>query len=242
MNTKSTIGVMHGMQIKLSERLAVVAAFVPLGSVVADIGTDHGYLPAHLIMEGISPYVIAADVHELPLSKAVQLVSLLAIDKKVSLRLGDGLKVLTPGEAQAIVIAGIGALTMIHILSASPDVLGKTKRLVLQPMRDTVKLREWLINNNWIIIDEELVCEEDQYYEIIVAEPGLSTLTPEEMEFGPILLQKKHPLLKAFLREKLKTLKNIDQALDYATNPKGQAQKEDIKKKIGDLERVRASL
>ncbi|MCR6544094.1 class I SAM-dependent methyltransferase [Dehalobacterium formicoaceticum] len=230
------------MQIKLSERLAAVAGFVPTGSVVADIGTDHGYLPAHLIMEGISPYVIAADVHEPPLTKASQLVSLLSIDKKVSLRLGDGLQVLTPGEAQVIVIAGIGALTMIHILSASPAVLGQTQRLVLQPMRDVVKLREWLVENNWRIVDEELVYEGDLFYEIIAAEPGRSTLTLEEMEFGPVLLKKKHLLLKAYLGEKLRILKDIYQALDDAAHPKGQVQKEEMKEKIAGMERVRASL
>ena len=137
------------VQVKLSKRLSAVAAMVPEGSVVADIGTDHGYLPAHLVMSGISPYAIATDVNEGPLAAARNLISLLAIEKRVQLRLGDGLGPLAPNEAETVVMAGIGASTMIKIMEQSPLVLKSVKRLILQPMRGTPKVRTWLVQHRY---------------------------------------------------------------------------------------------
>jgi tRNA (adenine22-N1)-methyltransferase len=170
------------LQVKLSKRLASVAVMVPKGSVVADIGTDHGYLPAYLVMSRISPYVIATDVNKGPLAAAANLISLLAVGKKIDLRLGDGLTVLMPGEVETIVIAGMGASTMIKILDQTPEVLSQAKRLILQPMRNVPRLRTWLAEHQWEIKDEELIWEDEIFYEIVAADHGQSTLTQEEAQ------------------------------------------------------------
>lgn len=230
------------MQIKLSQRLSAIAGIIPQGFVAADIGTDHGYLPAYLVMAGISPSAIATDAKEQPLASAANLISLLAIEKKVDLRLGDGLSVLEPGEAEALVIAGMGASTMIKILEETPQVLEKIRRLILQPMRGTSKIRTWLVKHGWEIRDEELVYEDNIFYEIIAAEPGSSVLSIEEVENGPALLKKRHPLLKKFIEEKIKTLEAIYISLGKSTNSKAEEQKQDIKEKIYTLERVIACL
>jgi len=230
------------MQIKLSKRLTAVAGMVPPGFVMADIGTDHGYLPAYLVITGITPSAIATDAKEQPLASAANLVNLLAIEKKVDLRLGDGLSVLAPGEAKTIVVAGMGASTVVKILEETPQVLRKTSRLILQPMRDTSKIRTWLVKHGWEIIDEELVYEDNIFYEIIAAEPGNSVLSIEEVENGPVLLKKKHPLLKNFIGEKIKTLETICRSLEKSTNAKAVEQRQDIKEKINTLKRVIACL
>lgn len=230
------------MQIKLSPRLSAVAGMVPPGAVVADIGTDHGYLPVYLVIQGISPHAIATDVKKNPLAAAENIVSLLAIEKKVDLRLGDGLSVIMPGEANVIAIAGMGASTMMKILEQSPQVLARTGRLVLQPMRDTAKIRNWLVKHDWKIIDEELVYEDSAFYEIIAAEPGSSMLTIEEVEAGPVLIKKAHPLLKGFIEEKIRNLEAIDISLANSTKAKAKDQKRELREKVNTLKRVIACL
>lgn len=226
------------MQIKLSQRLTKIAGMIPLGSTVADIGTDHGYLPVHLVINGISPRAIATDINEQPLAQAATLVALLAIEKKVELRLGDGLLILAPGEAETIVIAGIGASNVLKILEERPQVLEKTNRLIFQPMRGTPKVRAWLVEHGWEIIDEELVLEDHIFYEIIGAEKGNSVLSIDEIENGPILLKNKHPLLQSFIAEKIRTLELIYKSLGKSTSVKAESQKQDIIAQINNLRRV----
>lgn len=215
---------------------------VPHGTVTADIGTDHGYLPAYLVMSGISPLAIATDINEGPLAAAGNLISLLAIQNKVQLRLGNGLNVLMPGEADTIIMAGMGASTMIKILEQSEEVLAGTKRIIFQPMRDTGRVRTWLAGHGWKIQDEDLVLEDEIFYEILAAEPGQSSLTPEETEVGPVLFKKKHPLLKAYLQEKINVLRNIEKSLQKSLKPEAENQKQKINEKINTLERVMVCL
>jgi tRNA (adenine22-N1)-methyltransferase len=205
------------MKVKLSSRLAAVASFVPLESTVADIGTDHGYLPVHLVTSGICSQAIASDTGKKPLLAAEQLIKLLALDKKIDLRLGDGLRVLHPGEAETVCIAGMGGATIIKILEEAPAQLGTVKRLILQPMKVPPQVREWLMNHDWRIVGEEIVFEDKLFYEIIAAEPGREILSEEELEVGPVLLKTKHPMLKAFLTKKVETLEYILKSLEKSS-------------------------
>lgn len=226
------------MKIKLSSRLAAVASMVLKGSVNADIGTDHGYLPAYLISQGICPYAIASDVSKGPLNAAKDIVELLALEKKIDLRLGDGLKVLSPGEAETVCIAGMGASTIIKILEGSPDVLNQVKRLVLQPMRGTSQLRRWLMEYEWKIIDEELVLEGGVFYKIIGAQPGKCCLTEAEIEVGPVLMKKGHPLLKKYLQEKITSLKRIGSNMERGNAPGVKRKQSEVNTRISMLKQV----
>lgn len=154
----------------LSQRLLVIANFIPRGSTIADIGTDHAYLPIYLVTEGVCPKGIGVDVHQGPFEAAMRAVQEAGLADKIAVRLGDGLAVVQPGEADVVVIAGMGGGTIRGILEAGPQVVAGLKRLILQPMVDSAHLREWLICNGWPIADEELVEEEGRLYEIIVAE------------------------------------------------------------------------
>ncbi len=193
---------------KLTPRLQTIADSVPKGFTVADIGTDHGYLPVYLVEKEISPYVIAGDVNEKPLEKARELVHSLNLKGKIRVRLGDGFTVIGEEErVDLIIIAGMGGKTICRILEQRPAVTAGIKRLILQPMVDIPLVRRWLLENRFNITDEKLAREGKHFYEIIIAEPGAGEqLDDVQLELGPRLLEKKYldPLFKPFLERKMK--------------------------------------
>jgi tRNA (adenine22-N1)-methyltransferase len=205
---------------ELTGRLAALAAYVPAGSAVADIGTDHAYLPIYLVREGICERVIATDVKEGPFRSAGIKVKGHGLAGRVELRLGDGLKVLEPGEAEVLVLAGMGGNTIREILAAAPPVLNKCRRLVLQPMVDAGDLRFWLAEHGWLIWDEQLVEEENRIYVIIAAVPGLErTKDRLFLELGPRLLEKKNPLLAVYLENIMNQYERILSGLSASKSP-----------------------
>ncbi len=157
---------------RLQERLLHIKDYIPEGSVVADIGTDHGLLPAYLVRQGICSKVIATDLHPGPLSAARSTIALFSLGKKVEFRQGDGLAVISPGEVDVIVIAGMGGLKISDMLNRGQDVLQQAGRLILQPLGAAAQVRRWLLSNGWHLADEDLVLEDGYFYEIIVAEPN----------------------------------------------------------------------
>jgi len=202
------------MKINLSPRLSSVASFVIPGKPCADIGTDHGRLPVYLIANNICPKVIAADQTETNILPARELISLLDMEDRIEIRVGDGLEVLQPKEAATIVLSGMGANTIKAILKGYETVLLTAQRLVLQPQRATPMLRRFLAKSGWQIIDEDIVHDGDFYYEIIAAEKGRMELTENEAEFGPRLLNGRHPLLKELLLHKKDGIQAIIDSLD----------------------------
>ncbi|MDD2235498.1 MAG: class I SAM-dependent methyltransferase, partial [Syntrophaceticus sp.] len=158
----------------LSERLSVIAGYVPWGLIVADIGTDHALLPIYLVTQEISPYVIACDLCSGPLESARANIYYYKLADKVEIRQGDGLEPLNQGEVEVIIIAGMGGAKIIDILETSSDVLDEIVRIILQPQRGAEIVRRWLYDYGWEIIDEDLVLENSNYYEIIIAEHSLA--------------------------------------------------------------------
>ena len=158
--------------IKLSKRLQQIADFVPLGTKVADVGTDHALLPCYLVLEKISPSAIASDMNKGPLEVAKKQVRALLLADRISVRLGNGLETIKPLEVETVTIAGMGGTTIKDILERSPEVVKGLQRLVLQPNVASLAIRVWALNNGWHILDEELVYEDERFYEIIVLEPG----------------------------------------------------------------------
>jgi len=236
---KLIYGRVINLHVKLSRRLAAVASMVPWGSPVADIGTDHGYLPVHLVLEGRCPGAIAVDVAEKPLRAAQHLVELLALDQKVDLRLGNGLNILQPGEAEIVCIAGMGGFTIIKMLEAAPEQLAEVTRLILQPMRQANKLRRWLVSNGWRIVLEDIVLEEGIYYEIIAAEPGTQFLSPAELEVGPMLLKNRHPMLKTFLEGKINNLAYVLDSLGNSGKAREALEKKEmVEAQLAELKKV----
>ena len=153
----------------LDARLAAVAACVRPGRRVADIGTDHAYLPVWLVQEGICPAAIASDLRPGPLESARRTVETAGLQDKISLRLGDGLSTVSPEEAEDIVIAGMGGETIAAILAAAPWVRREAFWLVLQPMSRAEDLRRWLLTSGFSLESERLVTHGRRLYPVIVA-------------------------------------------------------------------------
>lgn len=157
---------------KLSQRLDKIAGRIEKGEKVADIGTDHGYLPLYLYEKGISPKVIMADVSKGSLAKAENSCKEHAPGEKFDLRLGDGLDVIKKGEVDAVVIAGMGGILISEILDWDLEKSYSIKKFVLQPRNNVGHLRKWLFKNGFEIVAEDLVAEGKVICEIITCVPG----------------------------------------------------------------------
>lgn len=203
---------------RLSPRLVKIASLVPEGVVVADVGTDHGLLPAYLVGTGKCPRAIATDARARPLEAARQTLREFGVERQVELRLGYGLTVLKPREAGAVVMAGMGAHTVIAILERSPAVRATVGRFVLQPAKGTALVRRWLLQHDFRLAAEELVREGQRFHEVLAAEPGREEvrhplLLALGLEVGPRLWEGRHPLLPAFLRDRLARYRRILQRM-----------------------------
>lgn len=154
---------------KLDERLQAAADLVRPCDTVADIGCDHGKLSAYLACTGRVGRVIAADLRSGPLSTAQKTCEEAGCLDRVDLRLGDGLRVLRPGEAQSIVIAGVSAQTTIEMLTDAPWVKTENTQLVLIPATKAPVLRRWLWENGFVLKTERLVCAAHRWYAVMDA-------------------------------------------------------------------------
>lgn len=156
--------------IKLNERLLTAVQFVREGSRLADVGTDHGYLPIFLILEGRIPFAIAADINRGPLDKADENIHKYALDGKIKTVLCDGLKRIDKREVDDVAIFGMGGELIVKILDESPWLKDASKRLILQPMTHPEKLRKYLADNGYRIIGEALSFDRGKIYQTICAE------------------------------------------------------------------------
>ncbi len=153
----------------LGKRLHTVASLIRPGSRMADIGTDHAYLPVWLVGEGVCPWAIASDLNAGPLETARHTVEAAGLTDYVSLRLGDGLATVSPGEVEDIAIAGMGGETIAAILDAADWVKDTALRLVLQPMSRAEDLRRWLLTEGFTIEEEHLVRDDRHLYPVMAA-------------------------------------------------------------------------
>ena len=142
--------------ISLSIRLSVIADMVPSCSVLADVGTDHGYLPVWLLQQGRVKHVFASDIHQGPLRKATETAELYGVSEWMETILADGLQFPNADQAEVITICGMGGETMISILDAAPWTVAQRRRLILQPQSKLAELERWLRENKFAIEDARL--------------------------------------------------------------------------------------
>jgi tRNA (adenine22-N1)-methyltransferase len=196
----------------LSMRLERVAAHVPAGARLADIGSDHGYLPVALMRRGVITAAVAGEVALTPFHAANRTVRDNDLDQQITVRLANGLAAIEPGDGiTAISICGMGGETIRDILDSGKACLSGEERLILQPNGGEQPLRLWLMDNGYRILCEELLRENRFDYEIIVAErAGPVIYTAQELYFGPLQMQARTPAFLAKwqrkLRQKHKTL------------------------------------
>lgn len=181
-----------------------MAKFVPTGAVVADIGSDHAYLPCYLIHKGIASSAVAGEVVKGPFESAVGQVQKEGLTEKITVRLADGLAAVEETDhVDTITIAGMGGPLIVSILEKHPKSLDGVTRLILQPNIHAKVIREWALVNNWAILDEDILEEDDKIYEILVLQRGPMKLTASELLFGPKLMLRKMPaFIKKWTREK----------------------------------------
>ena len=153
--------------IKLSKRLLTVANMVTKGSVVADIGTDHGYLPIYLVQNNISEHVIAMDVNKGPLNKALLNIGQLHLENKIDIRLSDGLDNLEKDEANTVTICGMGGKLIAKILECGKNKISQDIELILSPQSEIQLFREYLLQNGYRIVKEDMIIDDGKFYVII---------------------------------------------------------------------------
>ena len=206
----------------LSARLACVASLVSAGARVADIGSDHAYLPAALVLDGKIDFAIAGEVVKGPYENAVHEIKDHQLEGQVIPRLADGLAAIEPADkVDTITIAGMGGSLIASILEKDKNKLTGIKRLVLQPNVGESQLREWLMNNHYQIMNEKIIEEDNHIYEIIVAERSVVPFrySKYELDFGPFLLENKGPVFRKKWQEYLQREAHVIDQMQKAQQP-----------------------
>lgn len=223
---------------QIDDRLQALAELVPEGCRAADIGTDHGYLAITLLREGRASFVVASDKNQGPYEAAKRTVRENAVPAEaISVRLGDGLQVLEPGEVDTACIAGMGGVLMISILEAAPDVTKRLTTLVLQPMNGAAELRQWLYGHGWHISDESLAVADGRIYEIIQARRGKRTMPLAlDLLVGPVLWAKKPPLLRHHIEALLFQLRRVLTGMEKSSRAQQSRKYSQVKKQVMELE------
>ena len=165
--------------LNLSERMLMAARMVRKGSSVADIGTDHAYLPAYLILNGISPKALACDVRKGPLENAGKTVEHYGIEKEITLRLSDGFDEIEPFEADDFIMCGMGGTLMEQLVSRTYWLKDKRKRIIVQPQSHAEDIRRFFVENGFEILFEDACIDSGKLYCAMTAEyTGEITVKP----------------------------------------------------------------
>lgn len=223
---------------ELSQRMQRVADMVENSRAVADIGCDHGYVSIYLVESGRTRHAYAMDVRRGPLSKAVEHVKQKALETQIECRLSDGLEKLAPGEADTLILAGMGGLLMVDILKRGSSHMRGDEVLILQPQSDIAAVRRYIYEIGYQIQAEDMLVEEGKYYMILraesrAAEPlgkerqktaerdeteGKEALSEVEYQYGPCLLRERHPILAEYLKKEQEKLMELQTQLEQQTS------------------------
>ena len=224
---------------ELSKRLKRIAEHVDKCESVADIGTDHGYIPIYLVKEGICKKAIASDINKGPIEKAKVNVAFEGVSNRVKCLLGPGLNPLKVGEVNGVILAGMGGNLTRDILLADMDKVKKYDFIILQPAQNPEVLREFLYKNDYEIIDEDLIKDEGRFYELFKVkynENSEKLVFEDELEYevSPLLRKKNHPLFKEFIEEKINRCETILSFIKEDTEA-AKKRKSDLEEKINKL-------
>ncbi|UFJ43125.1 tRNA (adenine(22)-N(1))-methyltransferase TrmK [Brevibacillus humidisoli] len=234
------------MTLAISERLGAIAAYCPTGARVADIGSDHALLAAYLLESGAASFVVAGEVNEGPFRAACRQLSPMVDKGRASVRKGDGLAVLNPGEVDVVCIAGMGGQLIVSILERGHAILADVQRLILQPNVGEELVRRWLLQNGWQLRSETILKEDQVLYEILVAEPGDPYKPYEEQErsveellrLGPILWRQKPTLLIEKWRREQEKSRKILRQVACSQRPETVERAREIKQELNWIDEV----
>lgn len=212
------------------------------GLCAADVGTDHGFVPICLIERGIVGRALALDVREGPLLRAREHVRERGLQEKIGLRLGDGLEPLEPGEAQLVILTGMGGELMLRILKEGEAVRRTVRGWILSPQSELALFRHGLEEMGLAICDEVMLEEEGKYYTVITAEPGRMHYEAEYLyRYGEVLLRKGSEVLSAYLEREIRKLQGIRERLLQnrdPENPMAKLRLQEVEQELAEAEKA----
>lgn len=211
------------MRVPISKRLLCCADFVPQGARVIDVGTDHGYLGIYLLRSGIASTVLATDLREKPLQRAMENAARFGVAEQMAFRRCDGLRGIPRSAGDTVICAGMGGDLIVQILSAAPWIRQDACRLILQPQSGGQALRAWLCDNGFQICRETLVRDNGFLYTVLQARSGVQTpLTPGQTYVSPQLLASGSPLLGDYLERIAGSLEKTVQTISTSSTQAAQ--------------------
>lgn len=224
---------------KLSNRLETIANMVPehtKNGCAADIGTDHGFVPVWLLREHRAARAIAMDVRKGPLARAKEHIAQYGLEDRIETRLSDGLEKLMPGEADTVVIAGMGGELMLRILKDGAHVRESVKSWVLSPQSEFSAFRHGLEALGLMIRTETMLEEDGKYYTVMLAEPGEMHYEHEyEYRYGKALIEKRSMVLLKFLKKEKAQYEQIVTQLEGQISDGAKIRLKEVKEELADM-------
>ena len=227
---------METTRLQLQPRLQCIASLVPKGARLADIGTDHGYLPVYLLQEGTIGHAIASDINALPLAHARATAAEYGVTEKLDFRLCPGLAKLRPEECDTVAIAGMGGETILGILEAAPWTRDGAHTLILQPQTKVDLLRRWLCESGYRFLEEKLVRDKEQLYVVFRVTGGDQRRVSEADALAGFLLGD-DPLYGEYLSQHLAKLERARDGLAVSSLPDRDERVAHLQQLIEKLER-----
>lgn len=237
---------------ELSKRMQAVADMVLPGEVVADIGCDHAFVSIYLVENQIADRVIASDVRKGPVEIAKRNVAGRNLQDRIDIRMGDGLSTLFVGEADTIILAGMGGLLMLDILKRQEAVVCGCRQMVLQPQSDVEKVRAYVDEKHYYLASEKMLVDAGKYYNILDvrikndAEIGQTTEFPFEasdrqrlfQKFGGRLLMERDAVLFDYIKKQVAVNKKLLDELKDKKTGHADMRRQDIEKELADMDDV----
>lgn len=222
---------------ELSKRLQAVADLVSEGLVVADVGTDHGYIPIYLIETKKSPKAFAMDVNKGPLLRAKEHIAEHGLTSSIDTRLSDGVRALKKVECECVVVAGMGGALTIKIMEEGKEIFRNLKEFVLQPQSELQKVRTYLYENAYSIVEENMVLDDGKFYPMFRVINGQSQeYHTIELCYGKLLLEQKNAVLKNFLEKEKAVKKLILSNLEQSFGEHIETRRKEIQEELEGIE------
>lgn len=224
---------------KLSKRLETIALMVPESAkdgLVADVGTDHGFVPIWLVEQKRAKKALAMDVRTGPLQRAQEHIRQHKLEQKIETRLSDGLEQLRPREADTVVIAGMGGELMLRILRDGSHVRQSVRHWVLSPQSELREFRRGLEELGLAIMREVMVEEDGKYYTVMLAGQGSMHYGREfEYRYGGCLIRDKSPVLAELLEKEEKQCGQIIERLEKQDGEAARSRLAEMKEKLKEI-------
>lgn len=224
----------------MTPRLFAAASFVKHNSSVADVGTDHAYIPIWLVKQGICPFAIALDINHGPLKRARKNIESFGLQAQIHTKLSDGLAALEPGEIDTILICGMGGILINRILEGGVHLNGTVSHYILQPMTAIEETRKFLEDHHFLIQDERLAKEDDKIYTILSVIPGQMHIEREiDYYVGTCLVRNRDPLLAAYLDGRLYELEKAITSMSQTNHQEVLCKREKFVSLRNDMKQLR---